>query len=492
MSVANELMLDRLKAVCSDIIRAFGKKLPGLMASSYTDLSHHLVNLNTVCALLCEAIYYEAPGLQEVCMQYIVCNIETMLEQRLLDLLPVHALDKLAAFSRKRQLDRLPRTARSTKANAELCEKYADFLKELDIPRATGGYRRYTRNPSYSIRSPKLSPAQFSASLRLSPNLSSSPTLVLSPPTSAAKVPPSPALSAVSVTSPSVRPTDGDDGDTFEMEDLQLDSSVPPAALPVDPLRTLTSSARMQVPQGLPWRRPQSSSIPTASLHDIMAQETKTPPKNVYTPPRRISETPPLPRKDELPMSPPQRLTQKERKRQQAVTQEVPTPSSAEKASSPWRPILPGTWAPPEAVKDTPTLASIQSQQRSMPSSTNTPRSASGRGTPEMSSPLNRRMPSASGAKNPEGNSHQGRDVSAANAPVITPVRLQPKRDVSSSYNRPPETRSHDTPWVNYLSTVSVTAQPETIASGKQSFANIQNLQNTEKDALQKARGPMR
>lgn len=407
-------------------------------------------------------------------------------------MLPTHALDKLAVFSRRRQLDRLPRTARSAKANAELREKYADFLKELDIPRATGGYKRYTRNPSYSIRSPKLSPAQFSASLRLSPNLASSPTLALSPPPSATRLPPSPALSAVSVTSPSIRPSNGDDGDTFEMEDLQLDA---PAATPiptVDPWRAVPSTSRSKTTQGLPWRRPVASAAPAASLHDIMAQETKVAPKNIYTPPRRTSETFPSSSKDDSLVSPQMRLTQKERKRQQAATQEASSPASAEKASSPWRPILPAAWAPPEPVKDLPSLSSIQASQRATPSSVNAPRSASGRGTPEASSPLNRRLPSAQGIKVAEGSSSQGRDITAANAPVITPVRLQPKRDVSSSYNRPPETRSHDTPWVNYLSTVSVKPRPESPSAASQSFATIQNLQNNEKDALQKAKGPMR
>lgn len=427
-------------------------------------------------------------------MQYMACNIETMLEQRLLDLLPVYALDKFATYCRRRQLDRLPRTARSAKQNAELREKYADFVKEMDIPKPTGGYRRYTRNPNYSIRSPKLSPAQFSASLRLSPNMAVSPTLAMSP-TPTTMVPPSPALSAISVTSPSVRPSNGDDGETFEMEDLHLDAPVSSSTLMSDPLRTMPSTSRVQAPQGLPWRRPTGLAAPAASFQDIMAQEIRAPPKTVYTPPRRISENyPPMRNGEDTPVSPPHKLTQKERKRQQASSQADVVGSvsnNAEKASSPWRPILPGAWKPPEAGPEQPSLSSIQSQQKQTPGSAPIPRTASGRGTPDTSSPLNRRLPSLQGNKGAEGSSSQGRDVNAANAPVITPVRLQPKRDASNS-NRPPETRSHDTPWVNYLSTVSVKPTQESPSAASQSFATIQNLQVNEKDALQRARGPMR
>lgn len=489
MSVANELMLDRLKSVCSSLIRPFGECGAFGKGQALRSLYCHAVNLNTVCALLCEAIYYEASSLQELCMQYMICNIETMLEQRLLDLLPIHALDKLAIFSRKRQLDRLPRTARSTTANAVLREKYVDFLKDLDLPKATGGYRRYTRNPSYSIRSPKLSPAQFSASFRISPNLLASPTLVPSPP-AGVMAPSSPALSAASMTSPSMRPLNGNDGETFDMEDLALDSPVTQTSHVVDPLRSLASAARVQVPSSLTWRRPAGYGAPAASLHDIMAQEKQTPAKATYTPPaRRTSENYPAMPSDS-PVSPQQRLTQKERKRQQASSQ-VATPTSAEKASSPWRPILPGAWRPPEADKAQSSLLSIQSQQRITPAKPQTSQATSGRATPDTSSPLNRRTPSSQGAKAEGSNPASGRNVSAANAPVITPVRLQPKRDVSNS-NRPPETRSHDTPWVNYLSTVSVQPTAAQPSSTTQSFATIQNLQVTEKDALQRARGPMR
>lgn len=448
------------------------------------------VNLNTVCALLCEAIFYEASSLQEVCMQYMACNIETMLEQRLLDLLPAHALDRLAAFCRKRQLDRLPRTARSGKAYRELREKYPDFVKELDIPKPTGGYRRYTRNSNFTIRSPKLSPAQFSASLRLSPNMLPPPTAAMSP----TRVPPSPALSALSVTSPVVRPSNGDDGETFEMEDLQLDEPVPTQSQLqlIDPLRPVLGAARVQVLQALPWRRPTGLAAP--SFQEIMAQENQTPPKVAYTPPRRTSESHSSTRQMEnSPVSPAHKLTQKERKRQQASSQSdtiVASASSAEKASSPWRPILPGVWKPPQVDQEKPSLADIQAHQKQVPGSTSMPRTVSGRATPDASSPLNRRNPSGQAGKGGEPTS-QGRDVNAANAPVITPVRLQPKRDVSS-YNRPPETRSHDTPWVNYVSTVSVVPTPDSQTGTSQSFATIQNLQDTEKDAIRKARGPMR
>lgn len=426
-------------------------------------------------------------------MQYMACNIETMLEQRLLDLLPALALDKFAAFCRRRQLDRLPRTGRSVKALVELQEKYPDILKELDVPKPTGGYRRYSRNTNNAVRSPKLSSAQFSASLRLSPNMLSSPPTALSP----TKVPPSPALSALSINSPNVRPSNGDDGETFDMEDLSLEEPVVPGTRVLDPLQTKpTFKSRVQAPQALPWRRPVAAAAPAASLQEIMAQENSSPAKSIYTPPRRVSESNSSMRNSESsPASPPFKLTQKERKRQQASAQaqaeaaNVPS-SSVEKASSPWRPILPGAWKPPSIEQERPSFADVQAQQKSSPGPLAPQRTASGRATPDSSSLLVRRGPSAQGGK--EGAvTTSGRDVNAANAPVITPVRLQPRRDFSN-HNRPPETRSHDSPWVNYVSTVPVVPTSDAQSNVSQSFATIQNLQGTEKDAIRKARGPMR
>lgn len=421
----------------------------------------------------------------------MACNVETMLEQRLLELLPIQALDRFSAFCRRRQLDRLPRTGRSVKALMDLQEKYPDFLKELDVPRPTGGYRRYSRNTNNAIRSPKLSPAQFSASLRLSPNMLSSPPTAFSP----TKVPPSPALSAVSIASPSVRPADGEDGETFDMEDLSLEDPVTTGIQVLDPLRAkLTSVSRAQAPQGLPWQRPAASAAPAASLQEIMAQEISSPAKSVYTPPRRVSENYPTPRNgDSSTTSPPVKLTQKERKRQQASAQAElasVTVSSADKSSSPWRPILPGAWKPPSVEHERPSFADLQAQQKNISGVPAATRSTSGRATPDSSSPVVRRVSSAQGGKEGASGS-SGRDVTAANAPVITPVRLQPKRDLSNR-NRPPETRSHDSPWVNYVSTVPVLPSSTGQSNASQSFANIQNLQGTEKDAIKKARGPMR
>jgi hypothetical protein len=431
-------------------------------------------------------------------MQYMACNMETMLEQRLLDLLPTHAMDRLAAFCRRRQLDRLPKTARSAKSFEVLRAKYADYLKTLDIPKPTGGYRRYTRNASYSIRSPKLPPAQFTSSLKLSPNFSTSQNATLSPPSG---VPPSPALSAVSATSPLVRPTRADDADTFDIEDLSLDSSLPSMSQWIDSLPSnsgLRARAAVSFAQGAQWSRPPAAVTPHTSLKDIMAAEgSPRLPRSTYTPPaRRVSETLPAARSnftDQPLWSPPSKLSQKERKQRQQIT--TSAPSSAEKpapgSSSPWRPILPGAWKPPEADKEKLSLLSIQAQQGPLPDMASATRPASGRGTPDRSLPLNRRIPSAQGsAKQPDGNPNPGRDVTASSAPVITPVRASTKKKDLNT-NRVPETRSHDTPWVNYLSTVSVQPTEPEIGSA-QSFATIQNLQVTERNAIEKARGPMR
>lgn len=102
--------------------------------------------------------------------------------------------------------------------------------------------------------------------------------------------------------------------------------------------------------------------------------------------------------------------------------------------------------------------------------------------TPPLSSPL-------SALKAPQAASQPPADpASAVGARVITPTRLPQKRQASSS-NGPPETRASDRPWVSYTSTVSV--QPTFEDDGNQSFASIQNLQATEREALRVKRGAM-
>lgn len=434
-------------------------------------------------------------------MQYIACNIETMFEQRLLDVLPITALDRLSVFCRRRQLDRLARTRRSGPALVELREKYADFLKELDLPKPTGGYKRHAKAYGQSAKSPKLSPAQFSSSLRLSPGLPPSPAPRLPPPL---KNPSSPALSATSALSPSIKPSLGGDGDTFDIDDFELDASAASTQHPGEAFVPISASNRARpvdnVSSSLPWRQRGPAAAPTTSLKDIMAQESQ--PRSAGRPgvslPRRVSSGHPMERDPpvaESPFSLGQRLSQRERKRQPPTPTQVP-PNEKPASTSPWRPILPGAWKPPE-LESSRTSPSIKPSlgdslgPRQFPSD----KQSIGHGRPPI---MPAQMPS-SRAVSSSSQSHKsssslpvtvsGQTVNASGAPVITPTRQQPKRNVSNG-NKVPETRSHDTPWVNYTSTVFV--PPVESPQGSASFATIQSLQSTEREALQKQRGPLR
>ena len=456
-----------------------------------------IVNMQTVCSILCEAIFYEASDLQECCMQYICCNIETMLEQHLLDILPLYALERLATFCKRRQMARVRRTARSAFKLADLRKQHADWLRDIDIAKQTGGYRRYTRRNS--AKSPKLSPAMFSSSLRMSPHLAASPPSQMLSPQMRPVQPPSPIMAPSPGPSPLVTATNADDADLFEMDDLRLDDTpVPPAAsastLPTSrnsvghvPLASPPSASRV------PWQRPSLATAASSpqSLRDIMSQAT--------TPARKVSETS-VPRASSTPDGQGAsflRLSQKDRKRQQQAALGAQATEAAEASpsasTSPWRPMMPAAWKPPEASPKA-SLASIQAAESSTASGPRMPlgspalRRTSGLpGSPSIPSPGQPAGPPSARQTpaNPPVNL-----ASAVGAPVITPTRMQPKRNASET-SGPPERRSSDVAWVNYTST-TYTPPPPVIEEGpSQSFAYIQNLQATEREAIRSKKGAM-
>ena len=415
-------------------------------------------------------------------MQYICCNIETMLEQRLLDILPLYAIERLATFCKRRQMARVKRTARSGFKLAHLRMQHGDWLRDIDVAKQTGGYRRYARRNS--ARSPKLSPAMFSASLRMSPNLAASPpTQMLSPQMRPAQ-PSSPVLAPSPGPSPLVTASNADDADLFDMDDLRLDDTQPLLArVSVGHVPLASPSSAPKVP----WQRPSVAGVSTPqSLRDIMSQADTPVRKSDESTPARTGSTPDAQGPSFL------RLSQKDRKRQQQATLGQQAAEAAEastsSSSSPWRPMMPAAWKPPETTSR-PSLASIQAAESSTTTSQRIP----------LASPALRRtsgMAASPGLHTGQGTaSTTGRQssmtgpppnlASAVGAPVITPTRLQPKRNVSDS-GGPPERRSSDVAWVNYASTTFIPPAPVLEEGPSQSFAYIQNLQATEREAIRK------
>lgn len=414
-------------------------------------------------------------------MQYICCNIETMLEQRLLDILPLHALERLSTFCKRRQMARYKRTARSGFKLANLRIHHAEWLRDMDVAKQTGGYRRYARRNS--ARSPRLSPANFSASLRLSPNLATSPPTQLLSPELRPVQPPSPVMAPSPGPSPLVAATNSDDADLFEMEDLSLDEAAAvgqTSSVSGSRNSVAHSSAPSPSMARVPWQKPSIASVSSPqSLRDIMSQADGPPGRKASA-----NGTPDVQGPAFL------RLSQRDRKRQQQVALGQQNAEAAEStpspSSSPWRPMMPAAWKPPE-TSPRPSLASIQASEIAASSSR----------VPQL--PIAPRRVSGFAQPSPAPSSPAGKSAlpglpanpaSAVGAPVITPTRLQPKRNISDSHG-PPERRSQDVAWVNYASTTFV--PPPVVEEGEasQSFAHIQNLQATEREAIRSKKGPM-
>ncbi|TFY58443.1 hypothetical protein EVJ58_g6418 [Rhodofomes roseus] len=84
MSAANELHLDRLMFLCSEVILK-------------------RVNVLNVCAVLSDASFYHALPLIASLHAYMAANMETILESRMLDDLPLSLIKQLSVFVREQQ-----------------------------------------------------------------------------------------------------------------------------------------------------------------------------------------------------------------------------------------------------------------------------------------------------------------------------------------------------------------------------------------------------
>lgn len=426
-------------------------------------------------------------------MQYICCNIESMLEQRLLDILPLYAIERLGTFCRRHQMARMKRTGRSGFKLVELRKVHAEWLKDIDVAKQTGGYRRYARRNS--AKSPRLSPAPFSTSLRMSPNLATSPpSHALSPQMRPAQ-PSSPILPSSPGQSPLVTATNAGDADLFEMDDLRLDDdSADISAVAASPVHrtSLGHVAAVFSPplSRAPWQRPPLAPADAPhSLRDIMSQ-ADSPAKKA---PEAVSQRPGATPEPQGPSF--LRLSQRDRKKQQQAALGQQATEAAEAATmpfaSPWRPMMPAAWKPPETLLRS-SLASIQASETASSWQRLPQASSAIRRSSELAQQTSSSQAAPAGAstpaRQPSAAGQPANAASAVGAPVITPTRLQPKRIVSD-YSGPPERRSQDVAWVNYTSTTFVPPVAEDGPS--QSFAHIQNLQASEREAIRSKKGPL-
>ncbi|KAH7100947.1 hypothetical protein BKA62DRAFT_704588 [Auriculariales sp. MPI-PUGE-AT-0066] len=224
MAVADELLLDKLILICSSCI-----------------LRH--INIWNACSLLTDASQYFAHPLIRSIQGYIACNLETMLESRLLDSLGYDVLKRLAIGLQERQVHKAPYVRTST-AMDELLGKWVDWLDDQDIPTPivrTGAIAKRTSRLN-ATTSPKASPTATV------PKRRSSDTHLL------ATISPLP--------SPTVVPSDykaiAAAEDIFEMDEME-DLSSPSAGPSSQP--SLVASAKL----GAPRTALAPSSSPTAS-----------------------------------------------------------------------------------------------------------------------------------------------------------------------------------------------------------------------------------
>ena len=115
LSVANELMLDRLAQLCQQNLGKY-------------------VNVRNVCSLLNAVADCTVQSFKKAALEYICLNVECMMELRLLDDLDPDLLLELDTVVQDNQLAFLP-FARSQRADAELLESHPDLLEQIEVSR---------------------------------------------------------------------------------------------------------------------------------------------------------------------------------------------------------------------------------------------------------------------------------------------------------------------------------------------------------------------
>lgn len=115
LSIANELMLDRLSQICQLVIGQFAT----------TRNISHLLNTISVCSV---------SEFKDAALEYICLQMETMLENHLLDDLDEELLQDLDAIVRDNQLTQMP-FARSGRAMVLLLQRYPELAQDMDEER---------------------------------------------------------------------------------------------------------------------------------------------------------------------------------------------------------------------------------------------------------------------------------------------------------------------------------------------------------------------
>ncbi|KAJ7074108.1 hypothetical protein C8F01DRAFT_1075722 [Mycena amicta] len=114
MAVADELLLDRLVLLCSEVIL------------KWTDI-------NNACYILAEASHYHAEQLVESIQGYLAANLETLLECNMLNDLTPSLIKQLSRFVAKKQTEKSPKT-RTNFVVERAMALHREWLALQDIP----------------------------------------------------------------------------------------------------------------------------------------------------------------------------------------------------------------------------------------------------------------------------------------------------------------------------------------------------------------------
>ncbi len=110
------------------------------------------VAISNASTLACEASFYHAQDLKISIFSYIAANLETMLENGMLDQMDIRVLYDLASFVQEKQGLRLPIT-RSNVLLEMAMEKNALWLEMQDLP-----IPRLRAPRQWKVRSPRIQP----------------------------------------------------------------------------------------------------------------------------------------------------------------------------------------------------------------------------------------------------------------------------------------------------------------------------------------------
>ncbi|KAJ7481215.1 hypothetical protein B0H11DRAFT_2024703 [Mycena galericulata] len=294
MAAANELLLDRLVLLCSSVILRW-------------------VDVNNACYILTDASHFHAQQLVESIQGYIIANMETLLESRMLDDLTPALIKQLSNFVVRQQTEKSPK-ARSNFLVDRAMAIHGDWLALQDIPEPIIPSSRFPARRDATPLSPNRKRSR-------GPSLCNSPVIA-----------PQPSASTID--------------DIFEMDDTELpapsvalDNPVPAPPVPV-------------------WK---ASTAPRVDMKAVMAEAASR---------TAASRRDPSGAGESLVRPALQKTPQRERKRLQGSTDTILDGASSALGSSrpPWKlppasptnspPITPSTsWNRPQDAFPTPAAA---------------------------------------------------------------------------------------------------------------------------------------